>query len=36
MNEIGKNKTTGDVLVRVNPRFYRPTEVVSQTIGRMG
>ena len=27
--ETGKNKDTGKVLVRVNPRFYRPTEVVS-------
>lgn len=29
VNEVGKNKTTGDILVRVNPKFYRPTEVVS-------
>ena len=29
VSEVGKNKATGDVLVRVNPRFYRPTEVVS-------
>lgn len=29
VNEVGKNKATGDVLVRVNPKFYRPTEVVS-------
>jgi len=29
VNEVGKNKTSGDVLVKVNPKFYRPTEVVS-------
>ena len=29
VNEVGKNKETGDILVKVNPRFYRPTEVVS-------
>ena len=29
VSEVGKNKATGEVLVRVNPRFYRPTEVVS-------
>ena len=27
--EVGKDKNTGKVLVRVNPKFYRPTEVVS-------
>ncbi|WAR11689.1 GMDS-like protein [Mya arenaria] len=27
VSEVGKNKATGDVLVKVNPRFYRPTEV---------
>lgn len=26
-NEIGKDKSTGKVLVRVNPKFYRPAEV---------
>ena len=26
-NEIGKNKKTGEVLVKVNPQFYRPAEV---------
>ncbi|KAK6186224.1 hypothetical protein SNE40_008303 [Patella caerulea] len=26
-NEIGKDKATGEVRVKVNPRFYRPTEV---------
>ena len=30
--EVGKDKDTGKVLVRVNPRFYRPTEVVSFSI----
>ena len=29
VNEVGKNKANGDILVKVNPRFYRPTEVVS-------
>lgn len=29
MNEIGKDKATGAIRVRVNPKFYRPTEVVS-------
>ncbi len=28
-NEIGRDKTTGAIRVRVNPKFYRPTEVVS-------
>ena len=32
VDEIGKNKATGEVLVRINPKFYRPTEVVSSTI----
>ncbi|KAK7114856.1 GDP-mannose 4,6 dehydratase-like [Littorina saxatilis] len=26
-DEVGKNKETGKVLVRINPKFYRPTEV---------
>lgn len=26
-NEIGRNKKTGDILVSVNPDFYRPSEV---------
>ncbi|XP_053402372.1 GDP-mannose 4,6 dehydratase-like isoform X2 [Mercenaria mercenaria] len=26
-DEVGKDKATGDVLVRINPKFYRPTEV---------
>lgn len=27
VNEIGKDKETGDVLIKINPKFYRPTEV---------
>ncbi|KAK3603889.1 hypothetical protein CHS0354_042899 [Potamilus streckersoni] len=27
VNEVGKNKATGEVIVKVNPKFYRPTEV---------
>ena len=27
VNEIGKNAATGDVLVKVNPQFFRPAEV---------
>ncbi|XP_076469805.1 GDP-mannose 4,6 dehydratase-like isoform X3 [Babylonia areolata] len=26
-DEVGKNKATGKVLIRVNPKYYRPTEV---------
>ncbi|GFS00984.1 GDP-mannose 4,6 dehydratase [Elysia marginata] len=26
-NEVGKDQTTGDILVKINPKFYRPTEV---------
>jgi GDPmannose 4,6-dehydratase len=26
-NEVGKDKKTGKILVRINPRFYRPCEV---------
>ena len=26
--EIGKDKASGKILVRVDPKFYRPTEVV--------
>lgn len=26
-NEVGINKQTGDILVKVNPEFYRPSEV---------
>lgn len=28
VNEVGKDKNTGEVRVKVNPKFYRPTEVV--------
>lgn len=28
-NEVGKEKDTGIVRVRVNARYFRPTEVVS-------
>ncbi len=27
VDEVGFNKTSGKVLVRVNPKFYRPAEV---------
>jgi len=27
VNEVGKDKDSGDVLVKINPKFYRPTEV---------
>ncbi|GFO46688.1 GDP-mannose-4,6-dehydratase [Plakobranchus ocellatus] len=26
-NEVGKDQASGDILVRINPKFYRPTEV---------
>lgn len=29
VNEIGKDKDTGIVRVSVNPKYFRPTEVVS-------
>ncbi len=29
LQEVGKDKKTGTVRVRVNPKFFRPTEVVS-------
>lgn len=29
VNEIGKDAETGKILVRVNPRYFRPTEVVT-------
>ena len=29
VNEVGKDKKTGAVRVKVNPKFFRPTEVVS-------
>ena len=28
-HEIGRNKANGKVIVKVNPKYYRPTEVVS-------
>lgn len=31
VNEVGKDKNTGEVRVKVNPKFYRPTEVVRVT-----
>jgi len=27
LNEVGKNKQTGQVIVKINPRYYRPCEV---------
>ena len=30
INEVGKDKKTGAVRVKVNPKFFRPTEVVSR------
>ena len=27
VNEIGKNQATGDVIVKINPKFFRPAEV---------
>ncbi len=27
VNEVGKNRDTGDVLVEIDPRYFRPTEV---------
>ena len=29
MSEIGRDKATGVIRVRVNAKYYRPTEVVS-------
>jgi GDPmannose 4,6-dehydratase len=29
LNEIGKEKDTGVVRITVNPKYFRPTEVVS-------
>lgn len=29
INEIGQDVQTGQVLVKVNPKYFRPTEVVS-------
>jgi len=28
VNEVGKDKATGAVRIKINPRYYRPTEVV--------
>ena len=28
LNEVGKDKSTGIVRVTVNPKYFRPTEVV--------
>ncbi|KAK3086022.1 hypothetical protein FSP39_012276 [Pinctada imbricata] len=33
VNEVGKDKATGIVRVKVNPKFYRPTEVVRLCVG---
>ncbi len=27
INEVGKNKKTGDTIIKINPTYYRPTEV---------
>ena len=27
INEVGKDKETGKILVKVNPKFFRPAEV---------
>lgn len=27
IDEVGKNKATGDIIVRVDPKYFRPTEV---------
>jgi len=29
INEVGKEKETGIIRVRVNPKYFRPSEVVS-------
>lgn len=29
VDEVGINKATGDIVVKVNPEFYRPTDVVN-------
>ena len=29
VNEVGKDKATGIIRVKINKKFYRPTEVVS-------
>jgi GDP-D-mannose dehydratase len=32
VNEVGKEKESGIIRVRVNPKYFRPTEVVSSEI----
>jgi len=32
VNEVGKEKESGIVRVRVNPKYFRPTEVVSSEL----
>ena len=32
VDEIGKDANSGQILVKVNPRYFRPTEVVSEMI----
>ena len=29
VNEVARNSVTGDVMIRVNPEFYRPVDVVN-------
>jgi hypothetical protein len=29
VSEVGRDKKTGQIRVKVNPKFYRPTDVVS-------
>lgn len=28
-NEVGRDSISGQILIKVNPKYYRPTEVVS-------
>lgn len=32
VNEIGRDEQTGKILVRVNPKYFRPTEVVRSCV----
>lgn len=32
VNEVGRDEQTGKVLVRINPKYFRPTEVVRSCI----
>jgi len=32
VNEVGKDKATGVVRIRINPKYYRPTEVVRVSV----